>query len=166
MNGRRRSSERRRGDCRNIWTKKLKDLKCVLVKYAGILSSITQNRAIKKTLIRPYTFLPMIGCLTKYMTEQANRRKNWNNIMRCFHRISVCIQICRKRCKSIVFSKTDGAVRIGKALVCAWFRRSAGAMKAVSIFASTEWKRGQRSPFVHIIERIVKKNLCSVIIGC
>ena len=33
-------------------------------------------------------------------------------------------------------------------------------MKAVLIFASMEWKKGQRSPFAHIIEKTVKRNLC------
>ena len=30
----------------------------------------------KENAYKTVHFLPMIGCLTKYMTEQANRRKN------------------------------------------------------------------------------------------
>lgn len=41
-----------------------------------------------------------------------------------------------------------------------------GGTKAVLNFVLTGWNKEQQSPFAHIIERIVRRNLCSVIIAC
>lgn len=40
-------------------------------------------------------------------------------IIQCFLRILVCLRTCRKHCRFIAFSKTDGVELIGKTLVCA-----------------------------------------------